>query len=246
MTPDLMTLTGGGLLKMKTAGVSGYPPTNKISDVLGIKELKELQLKDVSLSFEFENGRVFVSPFDMKLAGISTRVSGSNGFDKSIDYIADMSVPRSRLGQANESVNQLLNQANALGVKITLNDVIPVRVSITGTVDDPKIKTDLKQAAGSMTDQLKNQAKEELDRKKKELEEKARMEAEKVKQDLENKRREMEQKAQQETDRVRREAERKKAEAEQKAKEEAERLKREAEEKAKEEAKKRLKGLWPR
>ncbi len=246
MTPDLMTLTGGGLLKMKTAGVAGYPPALKLSEMLNIQELKELQLKDLKLSFEFENGRVFVAPFDMKLAGMNTRVSGSNGFDKTIDYIADMSIPRARLGQANDAVKDLLNQANAFGVKITLNDVIPVRISITGTVDNPKIKTDLKQAAGNMADQLKNQAQEELQRRKKELEEKARMEAEKVRQDLENKRRETEQRAQDEADKLKKEAERKKAEAEQKAKAEAERLKKEAEEKAKEEAKKRLKGLLPR
>lgn len=246
MTPDLMTLTGGGLLKMKTAGVKEYPPANKLSEVLGIKELRELQLKDLRLSFEFENGRVFVSPFDLKLAGITTKVSGSNGFDKTIDYIADMSIPRNRLGQANETMNDLLSKVNGMGVKITLNDVIPVRVNITGTVDDPKIKTDLKQAAGSMANELQNQAREELERKKKELEEKARMEAEKVKQDLENKRKELEQKAQEEADRIKKEAEKKKAEVEQKAREEADRLKKEAEDKAKEEAKKRLKGLFPR
>lgn len=231
MSPIMNTLSGVGKLTTSTVIVDNFPAFVKIADVLKLSSWKKLSVPPVSPSFKFLNGRVFVEPFDVTINGIKATVAGSNGFDQTIDYTMATQIPRAAFGSAaNNIIGGLLSTANSKGANISLGDVIPVNLTITGTVENPKIGTDLNKAGTKVMDDLKAKAAEEFNKKKDELESKARAEADKIKNQAEQKLNDEKLKAGAEVNRI-------KKEADAKAKTYSDSLKREAEKKAKDQLK---------
>lgn len=221
MNPFLNSVTGEGGLDVIKAIVSGFEPLNKINDALKTDKYKQLQIDNTKISFIFSNGRVIVKPFDVNAGKLVMNVAGSNGFDQTLDYTVKMNMPRTELGaQGNSAISTLAGKA---GAAVQLPEKISISALVGGTVLKPTVKLSLAETTGAVKDAVKTAVKDAVDEKRKELEDKARAE----------------------TDRLKAEAEAKKKEAEAKARAEAERLKKEAENRAKEEAKKKLKKLFP-
>jgi len=193
-----------------------------------------------------------MDPFDIKAGNIITTLSGWTAFDQTIDYDANIAIPREDFGgAANQAAASLLGMLQEkTGQSIDLPEIVNLTAKITGNVDDPKIGLDLpNMGGGSGKEDMKKKLEEELAKKKKELEEQARAEADKLK-------KEAEERAKAEVDKAKKQAEaearkrvaeeKKKAEAAAKRKLEEEKRKQEAaaKKKAEEEAKKQLKGLF--
>jgi hypothetical protein len=159
MFPDLASLTGNGNLLLIQGVLSKFQPLEKLANILNIDALKEVPVKDIKSHFEFANGKVLVKPFALKVKDIDMEIGGMHGFDQSLDYIIAMKVPRKYLGaNGNALVNNLAAQATAKGIPVTLSDFIDLNVKMQGSITNPVIKTDLKQAAGDVTKELKQQA----------------------------------------------------------------------------------------
>lgn len=206
MSPDLQTLSGGGFLKIPRATISGYKPLEMLADVLKLDKLRKMMISDVQLSFEFENGRLYVRPFDIQYQDIKFTIFGSNGFDQTLDYTINLAIPRTQLGTANTFLTGISKQAAAKGIDLNLSPIINIKVHLTGTHTNPKITADLGDTAGDAAANLKQQAIDELARRKKELEDKAKAEAERLKQEIAGKKDELEKKARQELDKKRQQA----------------------------------------
>ena len=157
MSPILNTLSGGGKLNSKSVVVSNYAPLNKIADVLKMEQYKKLDLKDLNISYEFRDGRVFVKPFTTSFGGSKATIAGSNGFDQTLDYKMALEIPKSQIPQSAQStMTGLLAKANSsLGSNITLPEVMKINVGIGGTVTNPVIKTDLSETAKNAVNQVK-------------------------------------------------------------------------------------------
>lgn len=217
---DYNSLNGAGNLRSQSLKITGTEALDKVAQVVKINAFKNPEVKDVNLTFKFMDGRVHVSPFDVKIGPVATNIFGSHGFDETMDYVMSTSVPTSALGgQANAVINGLVSQANSLGAKFSAGSTIDVDILIKGTFKNPKITPAFKGSGGGGTgnvvDDLKSQAEAELKKQQEELERKAREEADRLKR-----------------------------EAEERARQEAERLKKEAEDRAKKEAENALKGLF--
>ncbi len=229
MQPVLKTLSGAGKLLSNNVTVSNFPVFNKVADVLKMESWKKFVLPSVNPSFKFVNGRVYVDPFDINVNGIKATVQGSNGFDETIDYTMATQIPRSSFGGAANSVlNNLVSSANSKGANFNVGDVVPVNITIGGTVPNPKIGTDLNKAGAKAMDDLKAKVKEEFETKKAEAEARA-------KEEIEKKKKEVSAKLDAEKQKLTGEAEKAKKEAEAKAKAKTDSLKKAAEKKAKEE-----------
>src|SRR5258706_1571251 len=183
MSPVMESLNGYGNLKTSTLTVQNFPPLVKVADALKMEKLKKMDVQPVNLTFKFAKGRVHVDPFDVSLGGFKSKVGGSNGFDQTIDYTIASEIPRGAFGGAASSV--LTNLTSKTGV--SAGETIPVEMKIAGTVNNPNVSTDLNKLAAKAMDDLKAKAKEELDKKKKELEDKAKAEADRVKKQAEDK-----------------------------------------------------------
>ncbi len=239
MSPVLSTLSGSGKLNTSRIIIQNFPAFNKVADVLQMPSWKSVEIAPVNPSFKFINGRVYVDPMDVNANGMKGVIAGSNGFDQTIDYTMAMEIPRSAFGgTANAILNNLVSQANAKGANVSVGDVVPVTILITGTVDDPKVGTDLKAQGANVMDDLKAKAQEEFDKKKAEAEAMAREEAAKLKDEANAKLNAEKAKAEAEVDRI-------KKEQEAKAKATADSLKKAAEKEATQKAKDALKDINP-
>jgi len=161
MMPDLNSLTGNGNLLLIEGFLSKFAPLEKIASTLNITSLDKISIKDVKNYFEISNGKVLVKPFTLKVNGIDMEIAGLQGFDQSLDYVINMKLPRSLMGaQGNQLVNNLISQVNSKGVPLKVSDIINLKLNLGGFFNNPTVKTDLKQGAANMADELKQQATE--------------------------------------------------------------------------------------
>jgi hypothetical protein len=159
MTPDLNTLSGN--LAGKLASTSLNPSNSNVLKSLGSNmkflDLQQLNLNDVKANLIFKNGKVEVSPFEVKYQDIKATINGTHGFDQAMNYNIKMDVPAKYLG----------SEANKLIAKLSTSDAnkienIPVNAILTGSFKSPKVTTDMKSAVTNLTNQLVKQQKEKL------------------------------------------------------------------------------------
>lgn len=159
MFPDMSSLTGNGNFLVIEGVLKKFAPVDRLASTLNVDALKDISLKDIKTFFEFTNGKVLVKPFNLKVKDIDLQVGGMHGFDQSLDYIIGMKVPRRYMGTAgNNLLNGLAAQASNRGIPVTLGDVVDLNVKMGGTLTNPSIKTDLRQAAGDAGKQMQQQA----------------------------------------------------------------------------------------
>ena len=60
--------------------------------------------------------------------------------------------------KGNALVDNLVTQVNSKGIPVKVGETINLNVKMGGTITNPTIKTDLKEAAGNTADQMKDQA----------------------------------------------------------------------------------------
>ncbi len=158
MQPVMNSLTGKGDLQMLSGLISNFPVTDQIADKLNMPKLKSFPVKDMKMSFTFENGRVTVQPYKFKIDQAEIEVAGSHGFDQTIQYGVNIGAPTAMMGsQGTSLVNNMLAQANTKGLALKLGDKVNLALKITGTVTAPKVETNLKNLAGDAVDDVKKQ-----------------------------------------------------------------------------------------
>ena len=170
MSPILSTLHGNGVFKTSSVTVGGFPAFVKLGEALKIEQLKNLNIQNVIAEYEFKDGRVNIrNPVKVKIDKIDAEITGSTGFDQTIDYNWKMTVPTEMFGaQANNMVAGLLGQASsAIGTTVSMPKTVKVNVGFGGTVMNPTVKTGTKagEAGASIKDQavtaVKDKANEE-------------------------------------------------------------------------------------
>jgi hypothetical protein len=167
MMPDMASLTGEGTLFLLEGFLNKFQPLEKLASTLNISELQAISVKDIKNYFEFANGKVLVKPFNVKVKDMDMEVGGMHGLDQSLDYVMNLKVPRAKLGEkANQFVSNLASQASSKGVPIKLSDIINLKINIGGSITNPSIKTNLKDAGSSLAQDIKDQANQFVEAKK--------------------------------------------------------------------------------
>ncbi|NUM50715.1 MAG: hypothetical protein HUU48_06315 [Flavobacteriales bacterium] len=185
MEPIMESLNGGGEMIANNIVVKDFKPLVKVADAIKKEELKNLNMGNTKVTYQFKEGRVFVDPYDVKFGKSLATISGSNGFDQTIDYNMNFAIPRSEFGSdANAAVAGLLGKASQQGLNLSLGETVNIKAKVTGTVTDPKVAVDLKETAGKAVDEVKEQIKEKIEEKIEEVKdmakEKAREQAQKL------------------------------------------------------------------
>ncbi|MGC8865591.1 MAG: AsmA-like C-terminal region-containing protein [Bacteroidales bacterium] len=233
MMPDLNTLFSSGKIETGALKVSGVNALNKLDEALKINKLSNLNLSPAHVAYLIEGGKLMLKPFELKAGNLTGTLAGEalvGTRELNLDFL--FSIPRSEFGgAANNVLNGLVAEAGKKGLNINPGEVINIASKITGTVDNPKVSVSLAQSGGSMVTGLKQQAEQQFNQKKEELEAKARAE-------LEAQKAAAEQKLRQEQEKLKQEAEKKKAELEARAKKEADSLKKKGEQELKKKLKK--------
>lgn len=166
MMPIIETVNGSGMLSTSTVTVDGFPAMKKLDEALKMNKFSKVTLQDIKMiSFKIENGRVSTEPFDFAAGKATGKMGGSTGIDQSINYVMDISIPRTEFGPANAALNNMVAGVQAKGIPFQLGDMVNVSALFGGTVTSPTVSTNLKEAGGNLMDNLKDQVVETVTQK---------------------------------------------------------------------------------
>ena len=133
LMPVMTSLNGAGLVRLLNANLQDAPIVNTISQFAKIN-LKNMAFKDLIMKTEFKDGKLSVQPFNVAWGDYSSVISGSTGFDGSLDYAIALTIPASKFGTTasgflSNMVNRPVNTANE----------IKLDLAMTGTYSQPRI-----------------------------------------------------------------------------------------------------------
>ncbi len=204
MMPDYASMTGGGQLSTSKLSVNGLNTLQKLADLIKVDQLKNLEINKILLEFEFVDGKIITKPFDFKTGDITAKLGGWTALDQSIGYAMNMEIPRSAIGaNANSTVNGILEKAN---INAESFKSIPITVSISGNLSDPKLKVGFNDMGKGIKEEVKEIVKEEVKKKKEELSKEAQEQAKRIIDDADNKARQLIAEAEKQAANIRKEA----------------------------------------
>jgi AsmA-like C-terminal region len=152
MLPVFAALTGQGTLQTSQLVIQNFPALEKLAAKTKLSFLTDNAIRALRSQFAIKNGRFLVQPFTAALGGTTMTVSGSNGFDQTLDYTLDLHVPRALIGaEANQAIAGVLSKAAARGIDLQAAPTIPLGVRFTGKITDPAVGVDVGSATGSVT-----------------------------------------------------------------------------------------------
>lgn len=134
MMPVLSSLDGKGLVKVAEAAFRDSPVVRGLTSFTRLNETSMLQFRNLSASFDINNGVMDVKPFDVRLWDYQATIQGSTGFDGTIRYLINMMVPAGRFG---EQANNLL--ATISNTQANSSTLIPLSISLGGTYSSPQV-----------------------------------------------------------------------------------------------------------
>lgn len=207
-SPILTTISCLGDISSNSVSIEGFELFDKIADKTKLKQFKNQTIKNFYTNFKVSDGKVELSPFDMKVGQIASKISGYTTLDRNMNYTMALNVPKDQIpAEMIKVVEDAMKKLKALSPKLnvgSLPDFIPVNVNVSGFYKNPTITTDFKEqilkATGDFKDDLINsiketvkdsvktiinnkveEVKEDFNAKKKEIMDKAQIEANKAK-----------------------------------------------------------------
>lgn len=161
MTPVLSSLDGKGMLLLVDGFLSKFKPLEEMAAKLNLPDLKQISVKEVKQYMEFVNGKVLVKPFTVKVKDVDMEIGGMHGFDQSLDYTINLTMPRAKLGtQANQLVNSLAADLGKKGIPVKLGETVSFTVNMGGTLTKPSIQYNLKNATNSLASEMEDKARQ--------------------------------------------------------------------------------------
>ena len=139
LNPRLDSFNAEGVLTTTEIVLSEVTALDRLADLIKYEPLKNINTRDIKISFDVKNGRLGTKPFDIKMGNTNLNFSGTTGIDKTIDYRGKINIPAS------------------LGLLGNLGSA-----DLIGTFSDPKISLDTKGIVNQAVDVAKDRALEEI------------------------------------------------------------------------------------
>lgn len=163
MTPVFTAVSGSGGIETGELSIDGAPPLERLADALSLEQLRKPTLRALRASFDIIDGRVYLKPFVVQVAGIDLTTAGSSGVDQSIAYEVALAVPRAALGSAAAGVvRRLARQAGRAAPAIDSGEVVQLTAQVTGTVTSPAVRVNFAGMAASLRDAAASVARQEV------------------------------------------------------------------------------------
>ncbi|MBK7713773.1 MAG: hypothetical protein IPJ37_24740 [Bacteroidales bacterium] len=180
MMPVVSTINGEGKLKSDEITLVESETFDKMKELLKLGDKYKNTFRDVNVSFKISDGRIFISPFDIRTGNLKMNISGDQGIDQTINYFVKTEMPRSDLGESvNALIDNLAAQAAAFGISYKPSEIIKVNLKVTGTFTNPAISPVFGNSSAGSGTAKESMTKEVTKRATDMAKEKARAEAEK-------------------------------------------------------------------
>lgn len=161
-SPIMNTLSGditGDLLNSQV-NVANSKLLSSLDSAVKFIDLSKLDLNNKRIHLKFKDGKVQVSPFDLKVRDMNVQISGEHGFDQQMNYNLDFKVPAKMLGS--DVANLLAKLSPQESAKY---EAIPIKVGLTGNFSAPKVGTNMNEVVTNLTKQIaEDQANKYLDK----------------------------------------------------------------------------------
>ena len=140
MMPIIKSINGEGKLQSDEITLVESSTFDMIKEILKLGDKYSKTFKDINISFKIADGRIFVSPFDVKTGNMKMNISGDQGIDQTLNYLIKTEIPRSDLGGSiNSFIDKLSAQASVFGITYKPSDVLKVNIKVTGTFSKPVV-----------------------------------------------------------------------------------------------------------
>lgn len=140
LMPVINTIEGGGKIISEEITLLESVAFDKIKEALKLNNKYTNTFKDLNISFNVNQGRVYVSPFSTSVGNIKMNIEGDQGLDQTINYVIRTEIPRSDLGNSvNSLIDNLSSQAAGLGLTYKPSEILKVNLKLSGTFTKPLI-----------------------------------------------------------------------------------------------------------
>ncbi|MEI8226575.1 MAG: AsmA-like C-terminal region-containing protein, partial [Bacteroidota bacterium] len=161
MMPIIKSINGEGKLQSDEITLVESSTFDMIKEILKLGDKYSKTFKDINISFKIADGRIFVSPFDVKTGNMKMNISGDQGIDQTLNYLVKTEIPRSDLGGSiNSFIDNLSAQASVFGITYKPSDILKINIKVTGTFSKPVVAPFFGSTTGENTGGVKEAAKE--------------------------------------------------------------------------------------
>ncbi len=160
MSEDFKIITrsvnGNGNFSTENMVITNSPVFQQLNGILRPEKLQNVAIDDFTANFQIVDGNIDLKPFETRVAGQETSVSGTLSADNLLEMRLDFNVEREAFGRDIQNILSAIpgNQ------KLT---VLPAGVEIKGPVNNPQIKIDLSETQKVVTNAAKSELKNSLD-----------------------------------------------------------------------------------
>jgi hypothetical protein len=162
------TITAVGLAAVANGTLGPGPALDAVARATRVPSLKQLRFKDARLPFRVEQGRVVTDPVVIDGPHGEWRLTGSVGFDGTLDYAVSATLP----GEAVERLGA--RSALAAGALTDPQGRLLLDLRLTGSAASPRVAWDTR----AMRDRLAGKASQAIEERRARLESEARAAAE--------------------------------------------------------------------
>ena len=149
LVPLFQQLTGQGTMTTTQVAITNFPPLVKAATATKLTLLNNPTLRALSSQFEVKDGRFRMKPFTVGIGSTTMTVAGSNGFDQTLDYTLNLTLPRALMGGADAALQGLSAKAKAQGIDLATASEVALGITMRGSITDPVIGTDLGRSVGT-------------------------------------------------------------------------------------------------
>lgn len=134
--------------------LNNFTPMNKLSKFVSVNELSHIKFSELANTISINNRKIYIPQFQIKSSAMNLYCSGTHDFDNNIDYHFKVTLSellsKKRLREAPKNKEFEEVEEDEQG-KTTLF------ISMTGNIDNPKIKFDRKELKQFVKDEVKNE-----------------------------------------------------------------------------------------
>ncbi len=178
MEPVWEKFLSSGEINVSRSKIRDFPPLNQMASLLKQNQLKNPTVDAFRSTYQIKGGRFYLNPTNLKVGNLLMNVSGDNGLDHSLNYLARISIPAQKI---NREVSSFLSGIVKKKVNLLSGGALKINALIGGTIEKPKIKLSFKGQAKGAANPVASGLKQKADSGKTSLKEKARADLKKKK-----------------------------------------------------------------